>query len=100
MRRMRDQAMKPQIAPLSPLVGAALLAVALSGTAHAGGFSRGTADLDLLFEAENFNMRFDARAVVPTQKFSVNVNPALVGTNMYGTYMISSASVKFNVTDN
>ena len=45
-------------------------------------------------------MRVDARVVVPTQKFSVNANPALVGTNPYDTYMIPSAAVKFNITDN
>jgi long-chain fatty acid transport protein len=77
-----------------------LISLALVGAAQAGGFARGTADTDLLFEDGNFNMRVDARAVVPTQKFSVNVNPALVGTNFYSTYMIPSASVKFNVTDN
>ena len=61
---------------------------------------RGTADTDLLFEDENFNMRVDAQVVVPNQKFSVNVNPALVGTNFYGTYIVPSAAVKFNVTNN
>ena len=70
------------------------------GAAQAGGFSRGTADTDLLFEEGNFNMRVDARVVVPTQKFSTNANPALVGTNFYDNYIIPSAAVKFDITDN
>ena len=85
---------------LKSVVGAGLLSLAVVGIAQAGGFSRGTADTDLLFEDGNFNMRVDARVVVPTQKFSINANPALVGTNTYGTYLIPSAAVKFNITDN
>jgi long-chain fatty acid transport protein len=85
---------------LKALVGGGLISLAVIGVAQAGGFSRGTADTDLLYEDGNFNTRFDARVVVPTQKFSANVNPALVGTNFYGTYIIPSASIKFNLTDN
>ena len=85
---------------LKSVVGAGLLILAAVGAAKAGGFSRGTADTDLLFEEGNFNMRVDARVVVPTQKFKTNVNPALVGTNPYGTYAVPSASVKFDLTHN
>jgi long-chain fatty acid transport protein len=85
---------------LKSAVGVGLLTLAAVGAAKAGGFTRGTADTDLLFEDGNFNMRFDARVVVPTQKFATNVNPALVGTNSYDTYIIPSAAVKFNLTDN
>ena len=74
--------------------------MAVMGAAQAGGFSRGTADTDLLFEEGNFNMRFDARVVVPSQKFKTNINPALVGTNPYGNYIIPSAAVKFDITHN
>ena len=55
---------------LKSVAGAGLLALAVVGAAQAGGFSRGTADTDLLFEEGNFNMRVDVRVVVPTQKFS------------------------------
>jgi long-chain fatty acid transport protein len=82
------------------VVGAGLLMLAAVGTAQAGGFSRGTADTDLLFEEGNFNMRFDARIVVPSQKFATNINPALVGTNSYSNYMVPSAAVKFDITHN
>lgn len=85
---------------LTTLALSGLATIALMGAAHAGGFSRGTADTDTLFESENFNIRFDERVVFPNQKFSVNANPALVGTNFYGTYTIPSVAVKFNVSDN
>jgi long-chain fatty acid transport protein len=86
--------------PLKFVAGAGLLSLIAMGAAQAGGFSRGTADTDLLFEEGNFNMRVDARVVVPTQKFETNVNPALVGTNPYGNYIIPSAAVKFDITHN
>jgi long-chain fatty acid transport protein len=85
---------------LKSVAGAGLLSMAVMGAAQAGGFSRGTADTDLLFEEGNFNMRFDARVVVPSQKFKTNINPALVGTNPYGNYIIPSAAVKFDITHN
>jgi long-chain fatty acid transport protein len=45
-------------------------------------------------------MRFDMRVVVPSQNLSSSANPALVGTDIYGTYIIPSGAVKFNLTDN
>jgi long-chain fatty acid transport protein len=77
----------------------AALTVGAIGVAHAGGFGRGTADTDLLYEEQNFNMRVDARVVVPHQEYSANANPALVGTNFYGTYIIPSGAVKFNLNE-
>lgn len=80
------------------LSAAAILAASLGG-AHAGGFSRGTADTDILYEDGNFNLRAGAVIVVPTQKFTKAVNPALVGTNYLDTYVIPSAAVKFRISD-
>ena len=60
-----------------------LLSTVAVGAAYAGGFSRGTAPTDLLYEDGNFNMRFDVRVVMPHQEYSKNANPALVGTNYY-----------------
>src|SRR5262245_2291159 len=72
---------------LKTLTLAGLLSASASW-AHAGGFSRGTADTDILYEPGNFNMRVGATVVVPNQKFKTNVNPALVGTNFYGNYIV------------
>src|SRR5262245_61195913 len=85
---------------LRTVAGTGLLASLYAGAAQAGGFSRGTAETDLLYEDGNFNIRFDARVVVPHQEFKTNANPALVGTNFYETYIVPSGAVKFNVTDN
>src|SRR5215470_1900637 len=85
---------------LQSLLCAGLLSLGTITVAKAGGFSRGSADIDTLFEEENFDLRVDARVVVPTQKFSVNANPALVGTNFYGTYAIPSVALKFNLNQN
>jgi long-chain fatty acid transport protein len=86
--------------PLRVALCAGLLSIIALGSARAGGFSRGSADIDTLFEEENFNLRVDARAITPTQKFSVNVNPALVGTNFYENFIVPSVAVKFNFSQN
>lgn len=82
------------------LLGAGFLSLALMGAAHAGGFSRGTANTDILFEEGNFNMRTGVTFVSPTREYTKNPNPALVGTSYTEDYVIPSAAVKFNFTDN
>src|SRR5262245_46666179 len=85
---------------LQSLFWAGLLSLVAISSAKAGGFTRGSADIDTLFEEENFDLRVDARAVVPSQKFSVSANPALVGTNFLGAFAIPSAALKFNLSQN
>jgi long-chain fatty acid transport protein len=86
---------------LKALLGAGCVSLALIGSVHAGGFSRGTADTDILFEDGNFNMRTSVTYVAPTRKYSVNpLNPYLVGVNYADSYAIPSAAVKFKLTDN
>lgn len=47
------------------LLGATFLSMAVVGTANAGGFGRGTADTDIIYEDGNFNMRSrDRKSVV------------------------------------
>ena len=82
------------------ILSATTVLAAAIGSAQAGGFSRGTADTDILYEDGNFNMRAGAIIVVPTQKFSKSVNPALVGTDYLDTYVIPSGAVKIKMTDN
>ncbi|MDW6023977.1 outer membrane protein transport protein [Mesorhizobium sp. BAC0120] len=79
---------------------AGLLSIVATGAANAGGFSRGTAPIDLLYEDGNFNIRFDARVVLPHQEYSKNANPALVGSNYYEKYIVPSVGFKFNISDN
>ena len=85
---------------IKALLGAGCMSLALIGTANAGGFSRGSADTDIIFEQGNFNMRTSVTYVTPKRKFSKNGNPALVGTDYAEDYVIPSAAVKFNLTDN
>lgn len=78
---------------LKSVLGAGCLTLAIVGSASAGGFSRGTADTDILFEDGNFAMRSGVTYVSPSRKFSVNPNPNLVGTDYAGAYTIPSAAV-------
>lgn len=85
---------------LKALLGAGCFSLALMGSAHAGGFSRGSADTDILFEDGNFNMRAGMTYVSPRREFTKNPNPKLVGTSFTDAYTVPSAAVKFNLTDN
>lgn len=89
---------------LSFLGCSALSVLMMVAGAQAGGFSRGTADTDILFEEGNFNFRAGATIVVPSQKLTAapvgSPNPgALVGTNYLDSYVIPSVAVKFRITD-
>ncbi|WP_457936676.1 OmpP1/FadL family transporter [Mesorhizobium sp. 10J20-29] len=91
----------------------ALLAGSLAaiGSANAGGFSRGTADTDLIFEEGNFNMRAGLTIVMPQRRYETLTPPTLLqgglGSDPVGatdgkysqTYAIPSAAVKFNLSD-
>ncbi len=85
------------------IASAAAMFVGSVATASAGGFSRGTADTDILYEDGNFNMRAGAIIVVPTQKFKTAPNvqfaPGLTGTNYLGNYVIPSGAVKLKISD-
>ncbi len=85
---------------LKTLMGTALLSLAIGGAAYAGGFSRGTADTDILYEDGNFNMRSGVTYVSPHREFSRNPNPRLVGTRYTEDYVIPSAAIKINLSDN
>lgn len=85
---------------LKLLLGATCLSMAAVGTAHAGGFSRGSADTDIIFEEGNFNMRSSVTFVSPRREFTSNPNPALNGTKYTEDYVIPSLAVKLNIVDN
>ena len=82
-----------------------VLGLALATTsAQAGGFSRGTADTDILFEDGNFNFRASAYVAIPHQEYRSAPrrapNPNLVGENYLDNYVIPSAAVKFGFSEN
>lgn len=92
------------------LVGIAF-ASAFSGSAWAGGFSRGTADTDILFEDGNFVMRAGALYVAPqrgydTITFSPLAPGPLAGATVSGTdgnysdsYFVPTGAVKLDMSD-
>jgi long-chain fatty acid transport protein len=55
-------------------------ATAISGAANAGGFNRGTADTDILFEEGGFNMRAGAAIVMPQRGYETITSPLFGGT--------------------
>lgn len=74
------------------------------GAAQATGFSRGTADTDILYEDGNFNMRAGSVIAMPTQKIAsaplAQGTPGIVGNDYLDTYTIPSAAIKLKVSDN
>lgn len=85
---------------LRSLLGATALSMAIVGTANAGGFARGNADTDILYEDGNFNMRSSVTYVSPKREYTRNGNPALVGTSYTDDYVVPSVAIKLNVVDN
>lgn len=85
---------------LKALLGAGCFSFALIGSVHAGGFSRGSADTDILFEEGNFNMRSSVTYVSPTRKYSKNpLNPELIGVNHADDFVIPSFALKLKISD-
>lgn len=69
-------------------------------SAQAGGFSRGTADTDILFEEGNFSMRAGATAVAPQRGYSTINGVAATDPNYSNTYYVPTGAIKLNLTDN
>lgn len=88
------------ISRFKALLGATALTIVAASAAQAGGFSRGTADTDILYEEGNFNMRAGVTYVNPTREYSKNPSAGLVGTSYTESYAIPSAAVKFNIMSN
>lgn len=82
---------------------ALMAAVSTLSAAHAGGFARGSADTDIIFEDGNFNLRAGATVVMPTRKFTRGPGAfgpnVLNGTSYTSTYVIPSAALKLNISD-
>jgi long-chain fatty acid transport protein len=80
------------------LVGAAM-AVTVTSAAQAGGFGRGTADTDILFEPGNFAARAGVTFVNPSREFSSHFDPGLVGKDYTESYAIPSVAFKAQLFD-
>ncbi|CAN7411379.1 OmpP1/FadL family transporter [Aminobacter sp. LjRoot7] len=89
------------ISRLKALLGATALTIVAAGAAQAGGFSRGTADTDILFEEGNA-----ARAGVTVVQPNRGKDTFKVGGTTYQmsgfenpTYVIPSVAAKYKVND-
>ena len=88
---------------MSQAVTKGILAVALlsglAGSAVAGGFSRGDADTDLIYEDGQFDMRFGATMVAPKRGFDT-INGAAASDDDYtNNYIIPNFGAKLKISD-
>jgi long-chain fatty acid transport protein len=82
------------------LLAVSAASLAIVGSAQAGGFARGDADTQIIYEEGNFNMRSGVTIVSPSRKYtSATANPTLVGVDYAETYVVPSFAFKANVTD-
>lgn len=81
------------------LAAAGIVAAATPGTSKAGGFSRGTADTDILFEQGRVNARAGVTYVNPTRKLSAHPDAALVGKSYTDSYIMPSVAMQVRPFD-
>ncbi len=74
----------------------ALALSVMAGSALAGGFSRGTADTDILFEKGNVAVRMGVAVVAPTQ--DIVFLGANIGSSLQ-TYYVPNFGAKIQITD-
>lgn len=80
------------------LLAGTMLATSIA-TAQAGGFSRGNADTDVLYEPGNFTMRSGVTIVSPQRSFTRHNDPALVGHRYTERYVVPSLAMKLQPFD-
>lgn len=71
----------------------------VASSAFAGGFYRGAADTDIIFEDGKVAARAGVTYVDPNRKFKNNQMPGLRGTEYSDPYWIPSAAAKVNIND-
>jgi len=81
------------------ILAAAALA-AFAGAAEAGGFSRGEADTDILFESGDFIFRSGATYVSPRRAFATIRGAAATDDDFTNDYWIPSIAAKVGVSEN
>lgn len=80
---------------LSTIAAAAVLTTA----AQAGGFSRGTADTDILYEEGNVSMRIGGAYVAPQRGYETIAGATATDGDYTSSYFVPSAAFKLNLTD-
>jgi long-chain fatty acid transport protein len=81
------------------ITAALAISAAAIGAAQAGGFSRGTADTEILYEEGNFNIRAGATIVSPQRGYTTINGVAATDARYSENYVIPSAAIKLNISD-
>lgn len=89
--------MAGKIVKLSAL--ALLASASVLSAAQAGGFARGTADTDIIYEDGNFNLRAGVTYVSPNRPYATINGAAGTDGSFAKSYVIPSAAVKLNIND-
>lgn len=76
-----------------------VVALTASSNAYAGGFERGTADTDIIYENGKFDFRSGVTYINPNRVFDNNPTPGLRGTEFSRGYYVPSVAIKANITD-
>ena len=74
-------------------------ATCIAGAANAGGFARGTADTDILYDDGNFAMRSGVSIVMPQRGYETINGVASTDGNHVDQYVIPTSAIKLNLTD-
>lgn len=80
-------------------VAAIAMATVAAGVAHAGGFARGTADTDILYEDGRVVLHSGATYVAPSRAFETVSGRPLSDDGMTGNYWVPSLAAKIGISD-
>ncbi|SMC64486.1 outer membrane protein transport protein [Rhizobium sp. RU36D] len=78
---------------------AAIGVAALASTANAGGFSRGEADTDILYEKDAFILRAGGVYVMPDRAYETTAGRASTDGDFIDNYWIPSVAAKVKISD-
>lgn len=84
---------------ITKLSAAVLMVSAIAGAAHAGGFSRGTADTAIIYEDGTVDFRAGDTFVSPHRAFDTIAGVAATDSAYSNNYSIPSAAVKVRMSD-
>lgn len=84
---------------ITKLSAAVLMVSAITGAAHAGGFSRGTADTAIIYEDGTVDFRVGDTFVSPHRAFDTIAGAAATDSAYSNNYSIPSAAVKVRMSD-
>lgn len=78
---------------------AIVLTIAAAGAAHAGGFSRGTANTDILYEDGRVVLQGGSTYVAPSRAYETVSGRPVSDGSMTGSYWVPGLAVKIGIND-